>query len=177
MHARGHRFDPVILHFKSHVSRNRHVAFLSENADGAGIKLWLWTASDHATLFVGKPRTSLASSVQSRSLRSNRLIEGYNHRPVGQRCEASWRLKQACFSRSGIRENSFVCGINQNSYEFCYKNTSQRSPWGDGRQDRVEPADERDAGVDGPCAVPELVHRLRPRPRQTRQPPPHRHGC
>ena len=44
--------------------------------------------------------------------------------------------------------------------------------WGAGRQDRVEPADERDAGGDGAGAVPELVRGFRPRPRQTRRPPP-----
>ena len=43
--------------------------------------------------------------------------------------------------------------------------------WGAGRQDRVEPADERDAGGDGAGAVPELVRGFRPRPRQTRRPP------
>ena len=42
--------------------------------------------------------------------------------------------------------------------------------WGAGRQDRVEPADERDAGGDGAGAVPELVRGFRPRPRQTRWP-------
>ncbi len=46
--------------------------------------------------------------------------------------------------------------------------------WGAGRQDRVEPADERDAGGDGAGAVPELVRGFRPRPRQTRRPPPRR---
>jgi hypothetical protein len=35
--------------------------------------------------------------------------------------------------------------------------------WGAGRQDRVEPADERDAGGDGAGAVPELVRGFRPR--------------
>ena len=45
---------------------------------------------------------------------------------------------------------------------------------GAGRQDRVEPADERDAGGDGAGAVPELVRGFRPRPRQTRRPPPRR---
>jgi hypothetical protein len=44
--------------------------------------------------------------------------------------------------------------------------------WGAGRQDRVKPADERDAGGDGADAVPELVRGFRPRPRQTRRPPP-----
>ena len=47
-------------------------------------------------------------------------------KPVGQRCEVFSRLKQACFSRSGIRENSLVRCIDQNSYEYCYKNVSQR---------------------------------------------------
>ena len=46
--------------------------------------------------------------------------------------------------------------------------------WRAGRQDRVEPADERDAGGDGAGALPELVRRFRPRPRQTRRPPAHR---
>ena len=46
--------------------------------------------------------------------------------------------------------------------------------WGAGRQDRVEPADERDAGGDGAGAVPELVRGFRPRPRQGRRPPPRR---
>ena len=39
------------------------------------------------------------------------------------------------------------------------------STWGARRQDRVEPADERDAGGDGTGAVPELVRGFRPRPR------------
>ncbi len=34
--------------------------------------------------------------------------------------------EKASLSCSRIRENSFVRGINQNSYEFYYKNTSQR---------------------------------------------------
>ena len=52
------------------------------------------------------------------------------------------------------------------------KRLSQRccSP---GRQDRVEPADERDAGGHGAGALPELVRRFRPRPRQTRRPQAH----
>ncbi len=44
--------------------------------------------------------------------------------------------------------------------------------WAAGRQDRVEPADERDAGGDGAGAVTELVRGFRPHPRQTRRPPP-----
>jgi len=38
--------------------------------------------------------------------------------------------------------------------------------WGVGRQDRVEPADERDAGGDGEGAVSELVRRFRPRQKE-----------
>ena len=41
-----------------------------------------------------------------------------------------------------------------------------------GRQDRAEPADERDAGGDGAGAVQVLVRGFRPRPRQGRRPRP-----
>ena len=44
--------------------------------------------------------------------------------------------------------------------------------WRAGRQDRAEPAYERDAGGDGPRPVQVLVRRLRPRPRQDRGPRP-----
>ena len=41
-----------------------------------------------------------------------------------------------------------------------------------GRQDRTEPADERDAGGDGAGALQVVVRGLRPRPRQGRRPRP-----
>ena len=41
-----------------------------------------------------------------------------------------------------------------------------------GRQDRAEPADERDAGGDGAGALQVVVRGLRPRPRQGRRPRP-----
>ena len=47
----------------------------------------------------------------------------------------------------------------------------RRGARGAGPQDRAEPANERDAGGNGPGAVPELVRGFRPRPRQTRRPP------
>ena len=91
------------------------------------------------------------------------------------------------FNESTLRRN-FVSGARRkkssHSAEIRVIHRSSPTPrrakshrggaWGAGRQDRVEPADERDAGGDGAGAVPELVRGFRPRPRQTRRPPTRR---
>jgi type I restriction enzyme, S subunit len=85
-----------------------------------------------------------------------------------------WWEQVGTFINVGAIFNSLKCADIPNFKMALPPLTEQKKPsrrcLGAGRQDRIESADERDAGGDGAGAVPKLVRRFRPRPRQTRRP-------
>ena len=79
--------------------------------------------------------------------------------------------------RTEYRRSTFHLRSDMPALRFrfrrCRRTTRHRPhPRHAGRQDRAEPADERDAGGDGAGALQVVVRGLRPRPRQGRRPRP-----